>query len=229
MSRAQAHRGQPRGQPANRGQWRRRLLPVPPAASPEPTAGSRRARKKAWQTRLRTPLSQVSFTNHPIQAEAATLERAWLLLCAAAEMRGISVQVVPVGQLDGATGRFRPEERLVEIAALGNAGAEVATLAHEMGHVHDPWFKVGESRIKAERLAKDLKRFPFLRARSEMVAQEVALAFCRSHRIDAEAWSEAYLLDWSASTRWGRRNVERRARRSWASLRTDLAAVSRSG
>lgn len=172
----------------------------------------------------------MSFSNYPVHAEAAALERAWRLLCAAAEMRGISVQVTPVDQLDGATGRFLPEERLVQIAELGDAGAQVATLAHEMGHVHDPWWSaVGASPIQAERRARDLKRFSFLQGRSEMVAQEVALAFCRSHRIDAEAWSESYLLDWSASTRWGRRDVERRAERSWTSLNADLVAVDRSG
>ena len=172
----------------------------------------------------------MSFSNYPVRAEAAALERAWRLLCAAAEMRGMSVQVTPVDQLDGATGRFLPEERLVQIAELGDAGAQVATLAHEMGHVHDPWWSaVGASSIQAERRVRDLKRFSFLQGRSEMVAQEVALAFCRSHRIDADAWSESYLLDWSASTRWGRRDVERRAKRSWTSLSDDLVAVGSTG
>lgn len=142
-------------------------------------------------------------------------------------MRGVSVQVVPATELDGATGRFLPETRQILIAALGSAGAEVATLAHEMGHVHDPWFAVGESRIKTERLARDLERFPFLRGRNEMVAQQVALEFCRANEIDAEAWSEVYLTDWSASTWWGRRDVERRTKRAWASLSADLAAAAR--
>ena len=225
-----AYRDQPRGQPANRGQFRGRQLPAPPAVNSGPAAGSRRSRKEAWRNRLRTPLSPMAFSNYPVHAEAAALERAWRLLCAAAEMRGISVQVTPVDQLDGATGRFLPEERLVQIAELGDAGAQVATLAHEMGHIHDPWWSaVGASSIQAERRARDLKRFSFLQGRSEMVAQEVALAFCRSHRIDAEAWSESYLVDWSASTRWGRRDVERRAERSWTSLSADLAAVERAG
>ncbi|MYA40507.1 MAG: hypothetical protein F4Z31_01760 [Gemmatimonadetes bacterium] len=221
---------QPRGQPKNRGQFRSRRLPVPPTTKREPAAGSRRARKQAWKQRLRTPLSQQSFSDYPVNAEAAALDQAWRLLCAAAEIRGVSTEVVPVAELDGATGRFLPEQRVVKIAALGNAGAEVATLAHEMGHVHDPWWAtVGESHIQAQRLARDLERFPFLRGRSEMVAQQVALEFCRSHGIDAEAWSEVYLLDWSASTWWGRRDIERRATRAWASLRADLATVSRSG
>ena len=220
---------QPRGQPTNRGQWRRRRLPSPPPSTAL-VAGPRRARKEAWRKRLQTPLSPVSFSNYPVQADAAIFERGWLLLRAAAELRGVPVQIVPADQLDGATGRFLPEQRLIQIAELGDAGAAVATLAHEMGHVHDPWWStVGTSRIQVERRAKDLNRFSFLLARSEMVAQEVALAFCRSHGIDAEAWSEAYLLDWSASTRWGRRDVERRARRSWFSLSADLAAVRRSG
>lgn len=222
-------RAQPRGQPGNRGQYRSRQLPAPPRTGSGPEAGSRRARKEAWRKRLQTPLSPVAFGNHPVQAETATIERAWLLLSAAAELRGVSVQIVPADQLDGATGRFLPEERLIQIAELGDVGAAVVTLAHEMGHVHDPWWSaVGTSRIHAERRAKDLNRFSFLQGRSEMVAQEVALTFCRSYGIDAEAWSEAYLLDWSTSTRWGRREVERRAKRSWASLRADLDAVSRS-
>lgn len=221
-------REQPRGQPTNRGQWRRRRLPSPPTPSSGLATGPRRARKEAWRKRRQTPLSPVSFSNHPIQADTAILGQAWLLLRAAAELRGVPVQLVPAGQLDGATGRFLPEQRLIQIAELGDAGAAVATLAHEMGHVHDPWWSaVGTSLIQVERRAKDLNRFSFLQARSEMVAQEVALAFCRSYGVDAEAWSEAYLLDWSASTRWGRRDVERRARRSWASLSADLAVVSR--
>lgn len=219
---------QPRGQPTNRGQWRRRRLPVPPPPGGGPAARTRRARKEAWRKRLQTPLSPVAFSNHPVKAEATVLERAWHLLCAAAELRGVPVQMVPVDQLDGATGRFIPDQRLVQIAEPGDVGAQVATLAHEMGHVHDPWWSaMGPSRTQAERRAKDLERFPFLQGRSEMVAQEVALAFCRSHGIDAEAWSEAYLLDWSASTRWGRRDMERRAARSWASLSADLADIRR--
>ena len=222
-------REQPRGQPGNRGQWRRGRLPAPPPSS-RPATRTRRARKEAWRKRLQTPLSPVAFSAHPVQAEAATLERAWRLLCAVAQLRGVSVEMVPVDQLDGATGRYLPDQRLVQIAELGDAGAQVVTLAHEMGHVHDPWWSaLGMSRIQAERRAKDLKRFSFLQGRSEMVAQEVALTFCRSYGIDAEAWSEAYLVEWSSSTRWGRRDVERRARRSWASLSADLAAVGRSG
>ena len=221
-------REQPRGQPANRGQWRRSPLPAPPTPASGPATGTRRARKEAWRKRLLTPLPAAAFSNYPVQAEAATLERAWLLLRAAAELRGVPVQLVPADQLDGATGRFLPEQRLIQIAELGDAGAAVVTLAHEMGHVHDPWWSAMRASLaEAERRARDLRRFPFLQARSEIVAQEVALAFCRSYRIDAEAWSEVYLLDWSASTWWGRRDVERRATRAWASLSGDLATVSR--
>ena len=222
-------REQPRGQPGNRGQYRSRQLPAPPTASSRPLAGSRRSRKEAWRRRLQTPLSPVAFSNHPVQAETPTLELAWRLLRAAAELRDVPVQMVPADQLDGATGRFIPEQRLIQIAELGDAGAAVVTLAHEMGHIHDPWWSaIGTSRVHAERRSRDLERFAFLQGRSEMVAQEVALAFCRSHGVDAEAWSEAYLLDWSTATRWGRRDVERRAGRAWARLSADLDVVSRS-
>lgn len=217
---ASAHGEQPRGRPANRGQFYSRGLR-------EPAAGSRRARKQAWRQRLRTPLAPRAFSDYPIRASTATLHRAWHLLCAAAEMRGIAVQASSVGELDGATGSYLPEERLVRIAALGDAGAEVVTLAHEMGHVYDPWFDIRGSSIRAQRIARDLERFDFLRPRCELVAQQVALKCCRSLGIDAEAWSEAYLLDWSGATPWGRRNVERRTRRAWANLSAALAAASR--